>query len=56
MLQNDPKLREEFNAKKQNDEEFAQNWYAQLDWLFSKSKHYEAAHLQYPVYRILKSN
>ncbi len=56
MLQNDPKLQEEFNAKKQNDEEFAQNWYAQLDWLFSKSKHYEAAHLQYPVYRILKPN
>ncbi|MFH6604773.1 M14 family metallopeptidase [Maribacter algicola] len=54
MLRNDPQLKEAFEAKKTGEEDFAQNWYAQLDWLFKRSEHYETAHLQYPVYRILK--
>ncbi len=54
MLQNDPQLKEVFETKKTTEEDFAQNWYAQLDWLFKRSEHYEPAHLQYPVYRILK--
>ncbi|MEP3208566.1 MAG: M14 family metallopeptidase [Maribacter sp.] len=54
MLKEDAELKEYFELKKQSDEVFAQNWYAQLDWLFKRSKHYEAAHMQYPVYRVLK--
>jgi len=54
MLNEDTELKEYFNLKKQSDETFAQNWYAQLDWLFKRSKNYEGAHLQYPVYRVLK--
>jgi hypothetical protein len=54
MLQEDSELKEYFELKKKSDEAFAQNWYAQLDWLFKRSKNYEPAHMQYPVYRVLK--
>ncbi len=56
MLKNDSILKLEFDLKKKNNEVFAKNWYSQLNWLFQKSAHYEKAHLQYPVYRILKEN
>jgi len=52
LLKNSPKLQIEYNVKISYDEDFANNWYAQLDWLHKQSKHYEKAHLQYPVYRI----
>lgn len=55
MLQNDSVLRQEFESKKQNDIEFSENWYAQLDWLFKRSELYEKAHNQYPVYRVLEN-
>lgn len=54
LLQNDSVLRNEFNTKKLAEKEFSKNWYAQLNWLFKRSKHYEKAHMQYPVLRILK--
>lgn len=56
MLERDTLLRNEFKSKKEMEPKFAQNWYAQLDWLFKRSEHYEAAHLKYPVYRIARSN
>ena len=56
ILKKDEELRDSFLAKKETDEEFAQNWYAQLDWIFKHSKYYEAAHLQYPIYRINESD
>ena len=56
LLQNNRKLQETFNLKKEEDQEFSQNWYAQLDWLFKNSEHYEPAHKQYPIYRILKGS
>lgn len=52
LLNSHPKLKIDFNLKKTYDKEFANNWYAQLDWLHKQSEHYEKAHLQYPVYRI----
>lgn len=45
-------LKKEFDQKKQNDTAFANNWYAQLDWLHKHSDNYEKAHLQYPIYRV----
>lgn len=54
MLQNDAALQTEFELKKETDKVFAANWYSQLDWLFKRSEHYETAHMQYPVYRVLK--
>ena len=47
-----PRLQIAFNMKKSLEPDFAQNWYAQLDWLHKQSDFYEKAHLQYPIYRI----
>lgn len=52
LLENDAELKAEFNAKKETDERFAANWYAQLNWIFERSNHYEKAHMQYPIYRL----
>lgn len=52
LLEANPKLQIEYNVKISYDEAFANNWYAQLDWIHKQSKHYEKAHLQYPVYRL----
>ncbi len=52
LLKENPKLQIEYNIKISYDEDFANNWYAQLDWIHKQSKNYEKAHLQYPVYRI----
>ena len=52
ILKQNEEIRDSFLFKKETDEQFAQNWYEQLDWIFKHSKYYEAAHLQYPVYRI----
>ncbi len=51
LLQADAGLRAEFNQKKQEDPDFAASGYRQLNWLYERSPHYEAAHMQYPVYR-----
>jgi hypothetical protein len=52
LLKSNPKLEIEYNVKISYDEDFANSWYAQLDWLYKQSKNYEKAHLQYPVYRV----
>ena len=52
LLKTNPKLQIEYNIKVSYDEDFANNWYAQLDWIHKKSYNYEKAHLQYPIYRI----
>ena len=54
MLAQNPRLQIEFNLKKTYDQDFANNWYAQLNWLHQKSEHYETSYLQYPVYRIMR--
>jgi len=54
ILKNDSQLKTDFEKKKNEDIEFANNWYGQLDYIHKHSKYYEKAHLQYPVYRILK--
>lgn len=53
ILENNATLKKEFESKKNSDIDFSENWYAQLNWLYKRSKYYEAAHMQYPVYRIL---
>nr|WP_321248336.1 M14 family metallopeptidase [uncultured Psychroserpens sp.] len=52
LLRSNPKLQIDFNLRKSFDNDFATNWYAQLDWLHKQSKNYEKAHLQYPVYKL----
>lgn len=56
ILEENPHLKDSLAIKKENDLTFSQNWYAQLDWIFKQSKYYETAHMQYPVYRILKGH
>jgi len=43
---------DQFYEKQANDSTFAKSNYAQLDWIYKRSAHYEKAHLQYPVYRL----
>ncbi|MDL5510786.1 M14 family metallopeptidase [Arenibacter sp. M-2] len=54
ILQDSLEMKTQFNLKKEIDSTFASDWYAQLDWIYKRSKYYEPEHLQYPVYRILK--
>lgn len=51
LLMNNAELKTAFEAKKKAEPDFANNWYAQLDWIHKQSSSYELAHLQYPVYR-----
>src|SRR5690606_5663491 len=51
LLNNNEKLRMQFERKKKTEPEFAENWYAQLNWLHKQSPNYEMAHMQYPIYR-----
>ncbi len=53
LLRNNNELRVQFQNKKK-DTAFANNWYAQLDWIHKQSNNYEKAHMRYPIYRILK--
>ena len=52
ILDKNTKLKVEFEEKKKNEKDFADQWYAQLDWIHKQSKYYEKAHLQYPIYRL----
>lgn len=54
ILKENPKLKVELEQKKQTNINFAKSPRAQLDWVYKHSVYYENAHLQYPVYRILK--
>jgi hypothetical protein len=54
LLKEDKELRTAFEAKKQQDEAFANDGEAQLDWIYRHSVYYEKTHLEYPVYRKMK--
>lgn len=54
LLENNPGLAKAFREKREKEADFKNNWYAQLDWLHKQSVHYEKAHLNYPIYRIMK--
>lgn len=54
LLKSDKELRESFEAKRQEDEEFAANAFAQLAYIYRHSPYYEPSHMRYPVYRLQK--
>ena len=54
ILSKNPNLKKELQEKITSDEKFAKSPEAQLDWVHKHSKYYEKAHLQYPIYRVLK--
>jgi hypothetical protein len=53
ILDENPEIKQEFDNKKKSDTTFNDNANSQLDWIYKHSPHYEKAHLQYPIYRIL---
>ncbi len=54
MLEEDPNLRSALDSAIAEDPSLAESSYRQLDWIFKRSQHYEAAHMSYPVYRVEK--
>ena len=52
FLESNPEIKRAFEEKKTSDPNFANNWYAQLDWIHKKSPNYEKAHLRYPIVRV----
>lgn len=54
ILQEDQKLKAEFENKKAGDSQFAEDGAAQLDWIYRHSPYFEKSYLKYPVYRIKK--
>ena len=52
ILDENPELKQTFEAKKKSDTTFAEDGAAQLDWIYKQTPYYEKAHLQYPVYRV----
>ncbi len=52
FLNENPIIKAQFEAKKASDPNFANNWYAQLDWIHKQSPNYEKSHLRYPVIRV----
>jgi len=52
FLEEHPAIKAKFEDKKESDPNFANNWYAQLDWIHKQSPNYERSHLRYPIVRV----
>jgi hypothetical protein len=53
-LREHPEENQILQQRKAFDSSFAQNGFAQLNFIYQKSPYFEIAYLQYPVYRVLK--
>lgn len=51
LLKEDTALKANFEKKKQDDKDFADDADAQLDWIYRQSVYYEKTHMEYPVYK-----
>ncbi len=54
ILNKNQQLKTDLEKLKVKDKDFANNWYAQLNYIYKHSKYTEKAFMQYPVYRIVK--
>lgn len=54
LLRTHDSIRQVFETLKEEDSAFRENPYAQLQWIYRQSEHYETAHNQYPVLRFFK--
>ncbi len=52
-LKNHPDIKKAFLEKKSTDENFRNNAYTQLSWIYKQSPLYEKAHLRLPVFRVI---
>ncbi len=53
ILDNDANLKKQFNDKRESDEAFRNDAYAQLNYIYKHSKYYEPTYKRYPVGRIM---
>jgi hypothetical protein len=54
ILEEDPALKKELEEKRAKEPEFNSNGYAQLDFIYKRSKYFESTYMEYPVYRYTK--
>lgn len=54
FLKVNPDVKAKLEERKRTDSTFAKSAAAQLDFVFKASPYYEPAHLQYPVFRVMK--
>ncbi|HKH60136.1 MAG TPA: M14 family metallopeptidase [Flavitalea sp.] len=54
LLKNDPDLKSKLEDRRARDTAFANNAGAQLNFIYQQSPYYERAHMNYPVYRVIK--
>lgn len=54
ILKENPDLLVELEARRSADDDFAQNAYAQLEFIYKRSPYYEKTHNRFPVYRIMR--
>lgn len=52
MLKEDKDLAKEFRIKKENDSEFRTNNFAQLYYIYKRSRYFEKSAYRFPIYRI----
>jgi hypothetical protein len=52
LLEEDPGLRQEFERKKAEDDNFESNAYSQLRFIYERSPWSEPSYMRYPVYRL----
>ncbi|MEM7036841.1 MAG: M14 family metallopeptidase [Bacteroidota bacterium] len=55
LLQVEPKIKEELQEKIKQDSVFAKSDWAQMDFIYKRSKYYEPTHLRYPIARMEKN-
>ncbi len=53
-LKENPTLKSKLEERKKADEDFAKNGYAQLEFIYKNTNHYEYTHRIYPVGRMIK--
>lgn len=53
-LKEHPEVKEKLEQKRKSDPEFAQDAYAQLNFIYENSLWMEPEYMQYPVYRLMK--
>jgi hypothetical protein len=54
FLKQNPDVKSRLDQRRATDTSFAKNGSAQLDFIYKNSPYYEPAHLQYPVYRVIR--
>ena len=54
LLKNNPDLKNKLANRKLIDTAFADNAAAQLSFIYQHSPYYEPAHMNYPVYRVIR--